>query len=129
MIQRPILRRVRLARQLSSVISACPAGGCACRTGSGTRRLCPVGAGWGNWSAIDLAQRYVLVTNDFIAEGRDGYAELGKVSADGRSTNTFLLYTQSLIDYLLKQGTVSLPPRSEYSHQIVIDRNGVPLMD
>lgn len=83
----------------------------------------------GNWSAIDLVQRYVLVTNDFIAEGRDGYAELGKVSADGRSTNTFLLYTQSLIDYLLKQGTVSLPPRSEYSHQIVIDRNGVPLMD
>ena len=31
----------------------------------------------GAWSAIDTAKTYVLVTNDFIATGKDGYTTLG----------------------------------------------------
>jgi len=83
----------------------------------------------GNWTAINLAQTYVMVTNDFIAEGRDGYTALGAVTEDGRSTNTFLLYTQSLVDYLLKTNTVSPPLRADYSHQQVIGANGATLPD
>ncbi|MEH6564291.1 MAG: 5'-nucleotidase C-terminal domain-containing protein [Halopseudomonas sp.] len=85
--------------------------------------------GAGNWVAIEPARNYVMVTNDFIAEGRDGYSTLGEVSADGRSTNTFLLYTQSLVDYLLKINTVSPPLRADYSHQQVIEANGNTLAD
>lgn len=83
----------------------------------------------GSWAAIDPAQTYVMVTNDFIAEGRDGYDTLGLVTADGRSVNTFLLYTQSLVDYFGKVGTVNLPQRSDYSHQRVVDRDGNMLRD
>lgn len=79
----------------------------------------------GSWAALEPAQSYVMVTNDFIAEGRDGYDALGLVTADGRNVNTYLLYTQSLVDYLSQEGTVQLPQRGDYSHQQVIDRNGV----
>lgn len=76
------------------------------------------------WEALDDGRSYVMVTNDFIAEGRDGYLALGEVTADGRNTNTYLLYTDSLVNYLKKKGTVQLPLRSDYSHQQVIDTNG-----
>ncbi|MEJ6654968.1 MAG: 5'-nucleotidase C-terminal domain-containing protein [Pseudomonas sp.] len=81
----------------------------------------------GTWVALEPAQTYVMVTNDFIAEGRDGYDTLGLVTADGRNVNTYLLYTQSLVDYLSQAGTVQLPLRGDYSHQQVIDRNGALL--
>ena len=81
----------------------------------------------GNWVALEPTQTYVMVTNDFIAEGRDGYDALGLVTADGRNVNTYLLYTQSLVDYLSQAGTVQLPTRGDYSHQQVIDRNGMLL--
>ncbi|SDS23375.1 5'-nucleotidase [Halopseudomonas xinjiangensis] len=83
----------------------------------------------GLWEPIDLSVTYVLVTNDFIGEGRDGYTTLGEVTEDGRSTNTYLLYTQSLVDYLQRQGNVSRPARSEYSHQSVTTAGGVLLTD
>jgi len=85
--------------------------------------------GSGSWVAIEPATTYVMVTNDFIAEGRDGYTTLGEVTDDGRTTNTFLLYTQSLVDYLLKTGMVSPPLRADYSHQQVINASGSTLMD
>jgi 5'-nucleotidase/UDP-sugar diphosphatase len=81
----------------------------------------------GAWSAIDPATTYVMVTNDFIAEGRDGYTTLGEVTADGRSVNTFLLYTQSFADWVQAVGTVARPARTEYSHQQVINVEGVAL--
>lgn len=78
----------------------------------------------GVWEALEAGRSYVMVTNDFIAEGRDGYLTLGEVTADGRNTNTYLLYTDSLVNYLKKKGTVQLPLRSDYSHQQVIDSSG-----
>lgn len=83
----------------------------------------------GTWEALQPAGEYVMVTNDFVAEGRDGYTALAAVTEDGRSTNTFLLYTQSLVDYLLKTGMVSPPLRADYSHQQVIDAAGNTLVD
>ena len=81
----------------------------------------------GVWSALDLAKNYVLVTNDFVGEGKDGYATLGAVTKSGRSVNTYLLYTQSFVDYVQAKGTLSRPARSDYSNQVVVTAAGVRL--
>jgi 5'-nucleotidase len=81
----------------------------------------------GGWSAIDPTARYVLVTNDFIASGRDGYPVLAAAQAAGRQVNTYLHYTQSFVDDLLAKGTLARPDRSGYSHQRVVTADGVVL--
>jgi 5'-nucleotidase / UDP-sugar diphosphatase len=82
----------------------------------------------GAWSALDPAKTYTVVTNDFIATGKDGYATLGKVHAAGRYVNTYLLYTQTFADWLVARGgTVSRPAAGDYSHQKVIGVAGVAL--
>ncbi|MFZ2392107.1 MAG: bifunctional metallophosphatase/5'-nucleotidase, partial [Rhodoferax sp.] len=81
----------------------------------------------GVWSDIDPAKNYVLVTNDLIAEGKDGYTTLGSVFKAGRSVNTYLLYTQSFVDYVLTKGSIGRPARGDYAHQTVITQAGVTL--
>lgn len=81
----------------------------------------------GAWSAINLAKTYVLVTNDFIAAGKDGYTTLGVAYSAGRYVNTYLLYTQSFVDYVLAKNTLTRPARSDYSHQKVVTATGVTL--
>ena len=81
----------------------------------------------GAWSAIDPLKTYVLVTNDFIASGKDGYTALGTVYSSGRYVNTYLLYTQSFVDYVLAKGSITRPARSEYSNQKVTTTAGVTL--
>jgi 5'-nucleotidase len=81
----------------------------------------------GAWSAIDPAQTYVLVTNDFIASGKDGYTALGTAYNAGRYTNTYLLYTQSFVDFVLTKGAVGRPARADYAHQRVVTPTGTQL--
>jgi 5'-nucleotidase len=81
----------------------------------------------GAWTAINPTQRYILVTNDFIASGKDGYTALGLAYNAGRYTNTYLLYTQSFVDYVIAKGSIARPARTDYSHQQVIDSKGVTL--
>ena len=81
----------------------------------------------GAWTAIDLAKTYVLVTNDFIASGKDGYTALGTAYNAGRYVNTYLLYTQSFVDYVLAKGPLARPARADYSHQRVVTAAGVVL--
>lgn len=81
----------------------------------------------GAWSAIDPAKTHVLVTNDFIASGKDGYTALGTAYNAGRYVNTYLLYTQSFVDYVLAKGTVARPARADYAHQRVTIATGVQL--
>lgn len=78
----------------------------------------------GTWAPIDPARTYVMVTNDFIASGRDGYSALGTVYDSGRYTNTYLLYTQSFADYVVASGSIGRPAAGEYSHQRVVDAAG-----
>ncbi len=78
----------------------------------------------GSWTALDPKKTYVMVTNDFVAAGRDGYATLGPVYAAGRYVNTYLLYTQTFVDYLTATGPLVRPSRADYSHQTVITRDG-----
>lgn len=81
----------------------------------------------GVWSAIDPAATYVVATNDFIAEGRDGYTTLGDVNASGRVVNTFLLYTQTFVDWVVANGRIARPARADYSHQSVVTATGIAL--
>lgn len=82
----------------------------------------------GVWSPLDLNKTYVMVTNDYIASGKDGYAALAPIFKDpSRVEDTKLLYTQSLIDYIKKTGTLTLPARSDYSHKTVVTVKGTTL--
>ena len=81
----------------------------------------------GAWSAIDKRKTYVLVTNDFVAAGGDGYATLGTQYKAGNYVNTYLLYTQSFVDYVKAKGSIARPARADYSHQKVISKAGVTL--
>jgi len=81
----------------------------------------------GVWAPLETSKSYVLVTNDYIASGKDGYTSLGVVSKAGRSVNTYLLYTQSFVDYVLDKGSISRPNRSDYANQKVTTVGGATL--
>jgi 5'-nucleotidase len=81
----------------------------------------------GDWSPIDPTRSYTLVTHDYLASGKEGYATLGDIYASGNYLNTYLLYTQTFVDYVQQKGSVGRPPVSDYSHQRVITRDGKPL--
>jgi 5'-nucleotidase len=81
----------------------------------------------GNWSAIDPGRTYTVVTNDFIASGRDGYTTFGTVYATGNFVNNYLLYTQTFVDYVRTKGTVGRPAAADVSHQSVVTAAGITL--
>ncbi|CAN1492684.1 UshA 5'-nucleotidase/2',3'-cyclic phosphodiesterase and related esterases [Burkholderiaceae bacterium] len=83
----------------------------------------------GAWEALNPQRSYVVVTNDFIADGKDGYTTLGVVNKSGRMLNTYLLYTQSFVDYLSTRNPLKRPARADYSHQNVINAKGEQLID
>ena len=57
--------------------------------------------GDGSWSPLSDDRVLVVVTNDYIARGKDGYLTFGEVSADkSRYENTLKLYTETFIDYI-----------------------------
>lgn len=72
------------------------------------------------WSAFDMNKSYRLVTNNYIAAGRDGYLTFKTVKNDGRYTDTYLDYAQSFVDYVLERGSVGKLPVSEYSTQSIV---------
>ncbi|WP_206052701.1 NAD nucleotidase [Neptunomonas marina] len=82
--------------------------------------------GTSTWSALDLNASYKVVTNNYIAGGRDGYLTFGVISAEeGKVVDTFLDYAQSFVDYVEAEGSISKLPLSEYSTQKYYDENGV----
>jgi 5'-nucleotidase/UDP-sugar diphosphatase len=81
----------------------------------------------GIWSAPDPTRNYTLVTNDYLASGKEGYATLGQIYASGKAVSTYLLYTQTFVDYVQQMGTVGRPDAADFSHQRVITREGKPL--
>jgi len=71
----------------------------------------------------------VVVTNDFIASGQDGYATFGTIYKEGRFVNTYLLYSQTFVDYLKARPAVARPPRADYAHKSVVTKAGVALQE
>jgi len=70
-----------------------------------------------SWSPLESGKTYRLVTNNYIAGGRDGYLTFKTVKNEGRYTDTYLDYAQSFVDYVLERGSVGKLPESEYSTQ------------
>jgi 5'-nucleotidase len=60
-----------------------------------------------------------VVTNSFIASGRDGYLTFGTAFDDGRVVDTLIDYTQGFIDWLVEDaaGTASVPGPLNFSTQ------------
>jgi len=78
------------------------------------------------WEALSPAATYKVVTNNYIAGGRDGYLTFGVIAQDeSRIVDTFLDYAQSFVDYVKREGTIGKLPLSEYSTQAYYDENGV----
>ncbi len=69
-----------------------------------------------DWVPFDLSATYTVVTNDFIAAGRDGYLTFGEID-DARIVDTFINYAQGFIDYVELDlgGVVAKPPAENYS--------------
>ncbi|MGL6314487.1 5'-nucleotidase C-terminal domain-containing protein [Vibrio sp. WXL103] len=83
---------------------------------------------FGEWHSIELDGDYVVVTNDFIAQGGDRYDSFVPVYEDeDRREDTGLLYTDSLINYIKKledRGeNLDIPEASEMAVQSFIALN------
>ena len=70
-----------------------------------------------NWSALDKKRSYKVITNNYIAGGRDGYLTFKAVSDDGRLVDTYLDYAQSFVDYVTAKGIIEKLPLDDYSTQ------------
>lgn len=91
------------------------------------------------WEPLKDDDRLKVVTNSFIAAGRDGYFTFRDVTNDGRAVDTYIDYAQGFIDYLQQDlgganpGDPVLidPPRvgalpcGDYSTQVFINEDGL----
>lgn len=80
------------------------------------------------WTVIDPNAIYTVVTNNFIASGRDGYDTFGTVFSSGAVVDTYIEYAQGMIAYIegLTANGESLAklPLDEYSTQKYIGTDG-----
>lgn len=74
----------------------------------------------GVWSALDLDDTYQVITNDFIADGQDGYVTLGTIGGERRE-DTFLAYADSFLQFARDNPIISRPPTSEFSTQSYVE--------
>jgi hypothetical protein len=73
----------------------------------------------GEWAPIDLTMTYTVVTNSFIASGRDGYFTFISDDVASSYIDTFIEYGQSFVNYAQDQQTLVELPLSEYSTQSI----------
>lgn len=73
------------------------------------------------WEAFDLDKSYVLVTSDFLAEGKDGYRTFTQVDK-ANIVNTYLVYADAFLRYLQAQQRLETLTTSDYSTQNFIEK-------
>lgn len=82
----------------------------------------------GVWQPLEERTRYTVVSNDFIAAGKDGYTLLGQKTASGDYTATYTEYAQAFIDYLSaltsRGQELTKPPADSYSTRRYRDTAG-----
>lgn len=76
------------------------------------------------WSSLETERTYTVVTNDFIASGKDGYLTFKTVADDGRAVDTYLDYAQAFVDYVRQQGTINKLPSDAYSTHRFVNQAG-----
>lgn len=82
----------------------------------------------GRWAPLDPAARVVVVTSDYLAQGRDGWGGLRAAYDDpARRVDTRLLYTQTFADWVRARGHVAPAPDGAVSHQRVTLPDGTVL--
>lgn len=76
----------------------------------------------GVWGPIDPAATYVVVTNSFLAAGRDGWLTFGVATSEGRTVDTFIDYAQGFVDWVEQDaaGVITVPAPTEFSTQSYI---------
>jgi 5'-nucleotidase len=74
----------------------------------------------GAWVPLNPAATYQVITNDFIADGQDGYTTFRSITGDRRE-NTFLDYADSFLRYAQARGNVGRLPQADYSTQVFVD--------
>jgi len=74
----------------------------------------------GAWVPLDPVATYLVITNDFTADGQDGYTTFRTITGSRRE-NTFLDYADSFLRYVQGRGNVGRLPQSDYSTQVFID--------
>lgn len=68
-----------------------------------------------DWTPIDPAATYTVVTNSFMAGGGDGYDTMGEIFDAGLYVDTFLDYAQGWIDYIEQDLGGVINPPTEFS--------------
>lgn len=66
------------------------------------------------WTPLDPAATYQVVTNSFVAAGRDGYFEFAEVSED-LVVDTFTEYATAFINYCIEEEVIFDPCPDTYS--------------
>ena len=81
--------------------------------------------GASEWTMLEDNAALTVVTNNYIAGGRDGYLTFGEVSAEeGKLEDSYLDYAQSFVDYVQRLGTIDKLPLEDYSTQAFYDADG-----
>lgn len=73
------------------------------------------------WQDIDANAAYTVVTNSYIAGGKDGYSHFLQASA---VTDTYTEYAEGLVMHAKDVGTFIEPPLSEWSTQAYTHSDG-----
>lgn len=69
-----------------------------------------------DWAPLALGNTYTVVTNNYIAGGKDGYVTFGKIAKDSsKYVDTYLDYAQSFVDYVKEKETFGKLPADEHS--------------
>jgi 5'-nucleotidase len=68
------------------------------------------------WVVFDLSANYRLITNNFLADGGDGYATLKNITG-ARREDTFLDYAEPFLDYVRARASIGRLAVSDYSTQ------------
>lgn len=76
------------------------------------------------WSDIDESATYTVATNNYIAAGKDGYVTFATDTVSATSTNTYMEYAQTMIDYAEEIETLEAPPVSEMTTKSYIAPDG-----
>jgi 5'-nucleotidase/UDP-sugar diphosphatase len=71
------------------------------------------------WQPLQPDMTYRVITNDYIAAGRDGFTGFGAITGERREP-TYLHYAQALADYAKAGGDLLRPKPEEMSTQSVV---------
>ena len=78
----------------------------------------------GDFAPIEGSTTYVVVTNSFVAGGRDGYFTFTNDNIVATQVDLGVEYGQSFVNYILQEKSISDPPLDEFSTQVLVQSDG-----